>query len=125
VAAAPTEPAQTEWRVENRLGEGEPFFRMAIVDGQPNARSLIRLLDWKDGRGRFEIQPATGKKHQIRLHMLAIGYPILHDRFYPELLPEGPPDFERPLQLLAKGLEFVDPASGALRRFESQQTLNG
>ncbi|MBK8727666.1 MAG: pseudouridine synthase [Holophagaceae bacterium] len=123
VAEAPTKPAQTEWRVENRLGEGEPFFRMAIVEGPPNARSLIRLLDWKDGRGRFEIKPATGKKHQIRLHMLAIGYPILHDRFYPELQPEGPPDYERPLQLLAKRLEFVDPVSGEARRFDSERAL--
>jgi len=125
VAAAPTEPAQTEWRVENRLGEGEPFFRMAIVEGQPNAKSLIRLLDWKDGRGRFEIRPETGRKHQIRLHMQSIGYPILHDRFYPELQPEGPPDFERPLQLLAKQLEFVDPVSGEARRFHSEQVLKG
>lgn len=125
VAEAPVEPTQNEWRVENRLEAGEPFFRMAIADGPPNARSTIRLLTWKDGRGRFEIKPATGKKHQIRLHMLAIGYPILHDRFYPELLPEGPPDFERPLQLLAKRLEFVDPVSGAPRLFESEQALDG
>ncbi|MFN8010694.1 MAG: pseudouridine synthase [Holophagaceae bacterium] len=125
VAEASTEPARKEWRVENRLEPGEPFFRMAIVEGRPNARSDIRLLDWTDGRGRFEIRPETGKKHQIRLHMMAIGFPILHDRFYPELQPEGPPDFERPLQLLAKGLEFVDPVNGEARRFVSEQVLKG
>ncbi len=123
VAEAMEPPVQAEWRVENRLEPGEPFFRMAIADGPPNARSRIRLLEWKDGRGRFEIKPATGKKHQIRLHMLAIGYPILNDRFYPELLPEGPPDYAHPLQLLAKGLAFVDPVSGEARRFESEQVL--
>jgi tRNA pseudouridine32 synthase/23S rRNA pseudouridine746 synthase len=123
VTEAPTEPERREWRVETRIEPGEPFFRMANVEGTPNARSTIRLLDWKDGRGRFEITPETGKKHQIRLHMMAIGFPILHDRFYPELQPEGPPDFERPLQLLAKRLEFVDPISGEARRFESPQAL--
>ena len=125
LAVAATEPALREWRVENRLESGEPFFRMAIVPGAPNARSTIRLLAWKDGRGRFEIRPETGKKHQIRLHMLAIGYPILNDRLYPELLPEGPPDHAHPLQLLAKRLEFVDPVSGEARCFESEQTLKG
>lgn len=125
VSEAPVEPAQREWRVENRIEAGEPFFRMAIVEGSPNARSDIRLLEWKDGRARFEIRPETGRKHQIRLHMQAIGYPILNDRFYPELLPEGPPDFEHPLQLLASRLEFTDPISGEPRRFESEQTLAG
>lgn len=125
VSEAAAEPARREWRVENRIEAGEPFFRMAIVEGTPNARSDIRLLQWQHGRARFEIRPETGKKHQIRLHMAAIGHPILHDRFYPELLPEGPPDFERPLQLLAKRLEFTDPLSGELRRFESEQVLAG
>ena len=125
VSEAAGEPAQREWRVENRIEAGEPFFRMATVDGPPNARSDIRLLQWQHGHARFEIRPETGKKHQIRLHMAAIGHPILHDRFYPELLPEGPPDFERPLQLLAKRLEFTDPLSGELRRFESEQVLAG
>jgi len=124
VAEAAMEPAQTEWIAENRLEPGEPFFRMAVVDGPPNARSAITLLEWRQGRARFAICPATGKKHQIRLHMAAIGYPILHDRFYPELQPEGPPDFDHPLQLLAKRLEFTDPLSGESRRFESQQSLN-
>lgn len=125
VAEVPTQPEPREWRVENRIETGEPFFRMAIVEGPPNARSTARLLDWRDGRGRFEIHPGTGKKHQIRLHMMAIGSPILHDRFYPELQPEGPPDFEQPLQLLAKGLAFVDPVSGEARCFQSEQALKG
>jgi tRNA pseudouridine32 synthase/23S rRNA pseudouridine746 synthase len=123
VAEVGTEPAQRQWRVENRIETGEPFFRMAIVDGTPNARSDIRLLGWRDGLARFEIRPETGRKHQIRLHMAAIGHPILHDRFYPELLPEGPPDFAHPLQLLASRLEFTDPVCGEPRRFESEQTL--
>ncbi len=120
--AGPDSPLR-EWRVENRLEKGEPFFRMACVEGPVNARSTVRLLTENHGQGLFEIRPDTGKKHQIRLHMAAIGHPILHDPFYPELQPEAPPDFTRPLQLLAKGLEFVDPITDATRVFESQRKL--
>jgi tRNA pseudouridine32 synthase/23S rRNA pseudouridine746 synthase len=123
VAEAAERPAQAAWEVANRLEPGQPFFRMAVAEGPPNARSVITLLDWQPGRARFEIRPATGKKHQIRLHMAAIGYPILHDRFYPDLLPEAPPDFDHPLQLLAKRLDFIDPISGEARCFKSMQWL--
>ena len=112
-----------EWHLENRIEKDEPFFRMACVEGPPNARSHIRLIEARDGYGLFEINPATGKKHQIRLHMAAIGFPILNDSVYPELKPEAPLDFTRPLQLLAKRLEFVDPISGETRLFESQREL--
>ncbi len=123
VAEVAMQPTQTAWEVENRLEPGHPFFRMAVVDGTPNARSAIELLEWRPGRGRFQIRPKTGKKHQIRLHMLTIGYPILHDRFYPDLIPEATPDFDHPLQLLALRLAFTDPLSGEPRAFESQQSL--
>ncbi len=116
-----------EWRVVNRIEEGEPFFRMACVEGAANARSVIRLLTELNGYGLFEIAPETGKKHQIRLHMAAIGHPILHDKLYPELHPQAPadvpPDFSHPLQLLAKRLEFEDPNTGEMRIFESELEL--
>ena len=128
-ALAPMEagsPLQ-DWRVENRIEKGEPFFRMACVEGLANARSAIRLLAQQNDRGLFEITPETGKKHQIRLHMAAIGHPILHDKFYPDLQPEAPadapPDYSQPLQLLAKRLEFSDPITGEIRVFESELEL--
>ena len=37
---------------------------------------------------------------------------------------ETPDDYTRPLQLLARALEFTDPLSGALRRFESERKLS-
>ncbi len=116
-----------EWRVENRIEKGDPFFRMACVEGTVNARSSIQLLKESCGYGLFEIRPETGKKHQIRLHMTAIGHPIQHDKLYPELQSEAAAnaalDFSRPLQLLAKRLEFVDPGTGEVRVFESEQQL--
>ena len=128
-AVAAMKPGKTlhDWRVENRIEKGEPFFRMACVEGPVNARSTIRLLAERHGYGLFEVRPETGKKHQIRLHMAAIGHPILHDKLYPELQPEAPsdapPDFTHPLQLLAQRLEFVDPITGEARVFESEQEL--
>ncbi len=111
------------WRVENRVEPGDPFFRMRCGVGVANARSDIRLMAARGGMGLFEIRPETGKKHQVRLHMAAIGQPILHDRLYPDLLPEAPPDFEKPLQLLAWRLDFEDPVQGGARSFESRLRL--
>ena len=127
VAAVTMGISPRDWNVENRIEKGEPFFRMACVDGVVNAKSTIRLRAERHGYGLFEVRPETGKKHQIRLHMSAIGHPILHDNLYPDLQPEAPadapPDFSQPLQLLAKRLEFVDPITGEMRVFDSEQDL--
>jgi tRNA pseudouridine32 synthase/23S rRNA pseudouridine746 synthase len=124
VASAEAGMPTHQWRVETRIEKGEPFFRMACVEGPVNARSTIRLLAERHGYGLFEIHPETGKKHQIRLHMATISHPILYDKLYPELQPEVPqPEFNQPLQLLAKSLEFTDPITGELRVFESEQKL--
>jgi len=105
-------PQQTRWLVENRIVRGEPRFRMQIVPGVANARSRIELVETKGPLGRFELQPVTGKTHQLRLHLSSLGFGILNDRVYPELLPEREDDYTRPLQLLAKKLRFRDPLSG-------------
>ncbi len=55
--------------------------------------------------------------------MSGLGVPILGDDFYPELHERPLDDFTRPLQLLARTLEFTDPVTGAERRFESRRTL--
>jgi tRNA pseudouridine32 synthase/23S rRNA pseudouridine746 synthase len=79
-----------------------------------------------DGLGHYRLRPRTGRKHQLRVHMSALGIPICNDRFYPELQAyQLPDDFTCPLQLLARAIEFVDPFSGLLRRFESLRRLAG
>jgi tRNA pseudouridine32 synthase/23S rRNA pseudouridine746 synthase len=55
--------------------------------------------------------------------MSGLGIPILGDDFYPVLTETPLGDFTRPLQLLAKVLEFTDPISGEPRRFESRAAL--
>jgi tRNA pseudouridine32 synthase/23S rRNA pseudouridine746 synthase len=111
VAEVPEPPGERRWRVASRLVRGEPWFRMREVPGEPNATTEVTLLDWQDGRGLFRLRPETGKKHQLRIHMAGLGFPIVGDRTYPELAPERPPDFDHPLELLARRLAFRDPVT--------------
>ncbi|MGD9774374.1 pseudouridine synthase [Diaphorobacter sp.] len=107
----------------SRLEESGHFFRMHEVPGPPNAISTIDLLEQAGGWARYRLEPITGKRHQLRVHMAALGLPLRGDAFYPEVNdpPEG--DYSNPLQLLARLLEFNDPVTGQLRRFESRLAL--
>jgi tRNA pseudouridine32 synthase/23S rRNA pseudouridine746 synthase len=73
---------------------------------------------------RYALEPHTGRKHQLRVHMAALGAPICNDRFYPHLQERGGDDFSQPLQLLARALAFVDPLSGQPREFRSRRSLD-
>lgn len=116
-------PEESAWVVENRIEQGEPFFRMQIVPGQVNARSAITLLECSNGIARFHLQPLTGKTHQLRLHLSSLGCGILNDRLYPELQAERADNFAAPLQLLARMVRFRDPLSGVIREFVSEREL--
>jgi len=101
----------------SRLETGEPFFRMQEVDGTPNSETVIEVLAHGHTHWVYRLEPVTGRKHQLRVHMAALGAPILHDHLYPQLQGAGPDDPARPLQLLAHALAFDDPVSGESRRF--------
>ncbi|BAV34905.1 pseudouridine synthase [Sulfuricaulis limicola] len=116
-------PPENHWTVENRIVRGEPRFRMKTVPGTVNARSHIQLVEMKDNRGLFRLQPVTGKTHQLRLHMSGLGFGIINDRVYPDLQPERDDDFDRPLQLLAREIRFHDPIAGMDREFRSERKL--
>lgn len=123
LARAPERPTERQWRIENRLVSGDPWFLMTTAPGPPNAITHIQLESWRDGLARFHLRPETGKTHQLRLHMTQIGYPILGDPLYPTLQPEAPPDYHHPLQLLARRLRFRDPLTGEERDFRTSQHL--
>ncbi|GGQ35859.1 pseudouridine synthase [Shewanella litoralis] len=108
------------WTVKNRIVAANPSFTMQVVEGEANSHSEISLVAVKDGLGLFELSPITGKTHQLRVHMLSLGMPILNDRFYPVLQPKGPDNYDKPLQLLAKRLRFSDPLSGIEHDVECQ-----
>jgi tRNA pseudouridine32 synthase / 23S rRNA pseudouridine746 synthase len=116
-------PPQNHWIIENRLGAGMPWFRRQIIAGPANAITEIELLETTGTGGLFRIKPHTGKKHQIRVHMASIGFPIVGDCLYPQMREQQPSD--PPLQLLAWRLAFIDPITSLRREFRSRQQLRG
>ena len=118
--------------------QGDTFMQMLTVPGEPNAHTRIELMQrWAApgcvGEGTaqtlalYRLTPHTGRKHQLRLHLCALGLPIVGDRIYPRLWPPTPagqlPDFTQPLQLLARELAFTDPISGQPRHYVSRRRL--
>ncbi|MFD5226798.1 pseudouridine synthase [Microbacterium sp. NPDC058342] len=90
---------------------------------EPNSETLVELIGSDDRVLHTRLRPHSGKMHQLRVHLAALGAGILNDGFYPELLPEAADDFDRPLQLLARELRFVDPITGEPREFTTRRTL--
>ena len=107
----------------SRIVDGTPFFRLCEAAGEPNAETRIELLEVRDALARYCLTPVTGRKHQLRVHMAALGLPILNDRVYPDLVDVADDDFSRPLQLLARSIAFTDPVTGQARRFETTRRL--
>jgi tRNA pseudouridine32 synthase/23S rRNA pseudouridine746 synthase len=103
--------------------------QMTEVQGEPNAHTRIELIARHPSLplARYRLLPSTGQTHQLRVHMLALGLPLLGDRIYPVLRPEPAvgeaPDFRAPLQLLASELSFTDPVTGMARHFMSRCSL--
>ena len=112
-----------EWLVQNRIVQSDPRFLMEMVEGEPNSHSVIRCLAQSGDKALFELNPITGKTHQLRLHMQSLGWPLLNDRFYPTLLPKDEEVYSLPLQLLAKELRFIDPVTQQSRVFSSNTEL--
>ena len=123
--AAPLPHLQFPLLRETSFEAGEPFFRMREAPGPANTRTRIEVIEARGDCWLYGLEPVTGKKHQLRVHMAALGAPILNDPFYPEVssAEDEPDDYSRPLKLLARGLSFADPLSGETRRFESRFSL--
>ena len=114
-----------QWEVKNRLEKTGTRFLMHIVEGLANSHSRIRCLQCSADKALFELNPITGKTHQLRLHMQSLGWPLLHDTYYPQLLqPVKPDDYSKPMQLLAQQLQFVDPMTQQIRSFSSNTELS-
>ncbi|MFT0849395.1 pseudouridine synthase [Achromobacter sp. F4_2707] len=115
-------------RMEEMLGR----FLMHEVAGPANSETRIELLSWlgDNGLAHLRLEPLTGRKHQLRVHLNALGMPIVNDSFYPPAPYDennetrAEESFQRPLQLLARAIEFRDPVDGRTRRFESVRTLS-
>jgi tRNA pseudouridine32 synthase/23S rRNA pseudouridine746 synthase len=113
-----------EWEIRNRLVQSESRFRMRVTEGEANSHSVIRCLQQSTQKALFELNPVTGKTHQLRLHMQALGWPILNDKYYPQLQPLSADNYCAPLQLLAKELQFIDPVTRHPRCFSYDGNLS-
>lgn len=121
--ALPTNAPATPFLYQSRIVKGEPFFCMQQVAGEPNAQTWLEVLQRGAAHWLYRLRPITGRTHQLRVQMAALGVPILHDAFYPQALPCKGDDFSAPLQLLARSLAFTDPITGAQQQFCSQRQL--
>ncbi|TZF87398.1 pseudouridine synthase [Cognatilysobacter lacus] len=102
---------------ESRIERGTPFHVMREVEGAANSCSRIDVVAREDGAWRYALEPVSGRKHQLRVHMAALGAPIFNDRLYGDASSDGP------LKLLAARLAFEDPVVGGRRVFESGWSL--
>jgi tRNA pseudouridine32 synthase/23S rRNA pseudouridine746 synthase len=89
-----------------------------IVDHE-NGRPAV--TDWKvirarDGESRVRLSPRTGRSHQLRVHMQALGHPILGDPFYAE---GAAREYPR-LMLHSEVLQFRHPDGGAGMKFTAK-----
>ncbi len=125
---------------ESCLAPDEHFMRMKEIAGEANSQThfeIIRELTapctnllaptLAPSFALYRLRPITGRKHQLRVHCAALAIPIVNDPMYPTFLPEpardAPEDFSKPLQLLARTVEFTDPVTGAVRAFTSARQL--
>lgn len=110
------EPVELRNRIVKRRGS----LQAVVEPGEVNAVTLVEPL----GSGLFRLTPATGRTHQLRVHMNSLGLPIDGDPLYPTVLDVPAGDFSTPLQLLAHRLAFTDPVTGVHREFVSARTLD-
>ena len=91
--------------------------------GPVNAITRVELTAGQGCLATYTLYPQTGKTHQLRVHMNALGLPIVGDDLYPRIQTRAYDDFSRPLQLVARRLEFTDPFTGVERIFTSSVPL--
>ncbi|TAG25676.1 MAG: RluA family pseudouridine synthase [Rhodobacterales bacterium] len=83
-------------------------------DGRP-AQTDWQVIERSDTETRVRLTPHTGRSHQLRVHMLALGHPILGDQIY---APETHAHYPR-LMLHAETLSLHHPSSGQRVSFTS------
>jgi tRNA pseudouridine32 synthase/23S rRNA pseudouridine746 synthase len=110
---------EVRWHVQNRIEVGDPWFTSKITEGIKNSESHIKVINQNTDLAKFSLEPISGKKHQLRLHLASLGFPILNDPLYPFVKDNLDDNYDKPLQLLAKKLLFKDPISGESFEFES------
>lgn len=129
------EPGFTMSTRQNKIaGELQAY----TLEGEPNAHTVIESIELHDADNRglmggikhelgsvavWHLRPITGRTHQLRLHLCELGFPILGDQVYPDILPVEAENPDEPLHLLCNEMSFADPLTGAQRVFHSIRTV--
>jgi tRNA pseudouridine32 synthase/23S rRNA pseudouridine746 synthase len=77
--AAPLQGRDLPFTYRSRMVDGDKFFVMREVEGEPNSETLVELIERRADVALYRLHPHTGRKHQLRLHMASLGAPILND----------------------------------------------
>lgn len=134
---------QFELRQVEKAYEALVFGQLALQDGVIDlplrcdwVRRPLQMVDYDKGKpsqtryqtikrtrtySRVNLFPKTGRSHQLRVHMLAIGHPILGDEFYAHQKAQKlSPRHDHGLCLHAKELTLEHPLTGQMMSFQSQ-----
>ncbi|MDJ0349577.1 pseudouridine synthase [Cryobacterium sp. PH29-G1] len=124
-ALAPLRPGlRLPITVRNHLATRRGQWQAEVVPDAPvNAETLVELETERGSQGIYRLSPRTGRTHQLRMHLLGLGIPIIDDPLYPAVVDVSVHDFARPLQLVASNVSFTDPIDGGVRAFESVRRL--
>jgi 23S rRNA pseudouridine1911/1915/1917 synthase len=111
-----------------RVHDLERVYRLAVIGDLPGARTvdepigdrpartIFNPVEQKPGMTLAEARLETGRTHQIRLHALTMGHPVLGDRRYGRPTEHDPPR----LALHARVLGFRHPTTDETMRFERE-----
>jgi 23S rRNA pseudouridine1911/1915/1917 synthase len=113
VAVVAGDLAQQRFTVDAPLGRDPAYrTRMAVVPGGKRAVTHVKVLRRLDAGTLIAVRLETGRTHQIRVHLRAVGHPVLGDTLYaPKEWRDGP------IQLHAAFLEIEHPMSGQRMAF--------
>ena len=108
-----TRPAADGWSViDLPIAADWPNRPRRVIDQDAGKASITRwrVLALEQDRTRIELEPVTGRTHQLRVHLQALGHPIMGDALY---APPAVAAASSRLLLHACGLKLADPVTGA------------
>lgn len=111
-------PGETKGRIDLPLSKdwpNRPLQKVDVLNGKPSV-TVWQLISAQQASAELKLTPLTGRTHQLRVHLNAIGHPILGDTLYGT--PASQSGATR-LQLHASALSFAHPLSGEKMMLQS------
>lgn len=109
-------PKNAEWVCKAKLGSDPSKVGRVVVDASEGkeATTAFRVLESRNNQSLVEARPVTGRTHQIRVHLLSSGHPIVGDELYGRAMrnprrSRHASEAEFPMGLRSVGLRYKDP----------------